>query len=1596
MKTLLLAVLLFAQRPTPVGLQTGTITGRLLNEDGSPAAKVRVSAMSIPENRNGGNEAPTLMTLTETESDGRYRLADVPVGRYYIVAGFVDSPTYYPRGTGAAGATAVNVTLNATTPNIDFRIERPSSGLTISGRVIQEASSLGQVQVSLSGQNNGSYVNSTAPVKLDGSFEFVRVRPGTYTLTANPSPFPEPRTITVTDKDVTGVAVRLPWTGEVIGRVTVDGGGPAPTFSMLFKGENRQVSSYYQGSSETFRTTLPEGFFVFTATPIPSGFYVKSVTSGTTDLLSNPLHMGRTNPPSEIAVTLGVSTPSPWVKVSGYVKGLPAGTTSISFSGPIASISTPVAADGSFEFPKLLPGVYTMTTGVALGRSWQAITLTVPHRDVAGVELALPVTREITGRIIVEDGAPVPRPSLLLSRSGEDQSPSNAPTAAPSMAKLLVSSPEARSEQQVVYLTVEQDGSFKTSIPEGRYTVTTQVPQYASAPSYSVKSFSYGSTDLLKESLVIGDANSSEMRLTFSPLSVNRWVKVSGRVIGMTATSASSGRVTVSLTNPLLAGSVTTNVRADGSFEFPRVYSGNYQTQVSGVSSPLPIAPVSVAVSNSDVTNVEIVVPRQKQVSGRLILEGRGVLPRFNIPLTFTGGSNAGQTTTINVSPRPDGGFTVTLPVGEHQLGRPSNMPAGYSLKSVQYGSTNLFAGLFRVTEKDAEELRITIATPDLPPVKVRGKVTGLDAPTVARGITLNLTDPRLVTTLQAAVLNDGSFEFPAVFPGNYNTMLSVTIPAFRMPTVNVANREITDLEIILPRLIQIAGRVVLEGSGPIPRLSIPFTTTGGASPQTAMVSINTQGDSTFRVTLPEGQFQLGRPNGLPNGFTLKSVQYGSTDVTGATLKVSSAEPAELRLTITTPDLPRFKVSGKVSGLDPTTLARGSINVSLTETRYAIPLQVAVRPDGSFQFPDVFPGNYTARISAALPYVNASFVPVNVTSSDVTNVELVAPRVKEIVGRVVLEGSGAMPRMTVPLVLTAPGPTSSAMTTTISPQPDGTFRLSVPEGSRRVGQVIGLPEGYKVKSITYGNVDLLTTDLQVTASDTAELRITVSTPSLKPVQVSGRVNGIDPTMFSRGPVSITLTATPYATPLVASVAPDGSFSFPEVFPGAWSARATGPGIAPGQTLSITVANTDVRNVEFGVPAQKEVIGRVVLEGPAPMPRFSFRPTQELGGLRNSIFLPLIAINPAPNGTFRVTLPEGERPLGELTGLPAGYTLKAATYGTTDLLREPLKISRKDTAELVLTVTAPTIKPVSVSGKVEGLDSAVLARGIARVMMGSPTFGGSMFAPVKPDGTFEFPSVFPGTYLAQVAAPTLPENVPPNIAVQPNAAGVVTLAPVGVPAVGPSGTSIAVTDKDIRDLTLSLPRQHLIVGRLEIQGGGPFPRLPLTFSGLVSQTTLGATTVTPFNPQSDGTFRFTLPEGDRTVNVAQLPAGYALKSITYGNTDPRQTPLRVEANKPTSELRVTLEKTAPTPWVRVSGKVTGLPAEAQNIRVGLIGAFNVPQEVAVNPDGTFAFPQVFQGPSSVRLLGNIGATLPPLVNFTAGAGDITNLEIVIQR
>jgi hypothetical protein len=92
------------------------VTGTVRLPSGRPAAAVPVVAIVAPGSGRSANDFLVLARLTQTDIDGRYRLEDIPAGRYFIAAGPVPSPTFYP-GTSLQNEARV-VTLTQDQPAV--------------------------------------------------------------------------------------------------------------------------------------------------------------------------------------------------------------------------------------------------------------------------------------------------------------------------------------------------------------------------------------------------------------------------------------------------------------------------------------------------------------------------------------------------------------------------------------------------------------------------------------------------------------------------------------------------------------------------------------------------------------------------------------------------------------------------------------------------------------------------------------------------------------------------------------------------------------------------------------------------------------------------------------------------------------------------------------------------------------------------------------------------------------------------------------------------------------------------------------------------------------------------------------------------------------------------------------------------------------------------------------------------------------------------------------------------------------------------------------------------------------------------------------
>src|SRR6185295_7872198 len=211
---MLMLIMVLTHALTASQTDRGIVTGRLHSSDGNAASGVRVAAVPVPDSNLPSTPvtALVLMSITQTDSSGSYRLENIPPGRYYITAGYVDAPMYFPGVMTSSAATIVAITAASPIVGIDFTLPHPLN-LKVSGRLTGAPipdSNPEMRMVTLFPMEPGPAFLS-AQYNPDGSFEFLNVRPAKYLV----SPFAvsaiarEMTIIDVADHDVTGVEIGM-------------------------------------------------------------------------------------------------------------------------------------------------------------------------------------------------------------------------------------------------------------------------------------------------------------------------------------------------------------------------------------------------------------------------------------------------------------------------------------------------------------------------------------------------------------------------------------------------------------------------------------------------------------------------------------------------------------------------------------------------------------------------------------------------------------------------------------------------------------------------------------------------------------------------------------------------------------------------------------------------------------------------------------------------------------------------------------------------------------------------------------------------------------------------------------------------------------------------------------------------------------------------------------------------------------------------------------------------------------------------------------------------------------------------------------------
>jgi hypothetical protein len=307
MMTIVALVLLLLQAATPA--RTGVVSGQLQTKEGTPAAAIRISALPAPPPNirpsDGQNyyaaTAPASTALTDAQ--GRYRLANLGPGRYFVIASVFGFPTFYPGTTNADGGTVITISPEApAVDSINFTVLMPPGG-RVTGRVSTPPAASSQEKAILSGIALGELLET--PVGADGSFTFGHLPTGSYLL----SLFPTPPGMPSRPFQVGATDMRIDLVRPVVHRVTGRLVGPKnvlPRVLIGFATEKSYVTATV-GPDGTFSAQLQPARHVIELGGLPPGFTLGSARLGNQDVAQG-LSVGG----SDVSgVTITVAPPPP-------------------------------------------------------------------------------------------------------------------------------------------------------------------------------------------------------------------------------------------------------------------------------------------------------------------------------------------------------------------------------------------------------------------------------------------------------------------------------------------------------------------------------------------------------------------------------------------------------------------------------------------------------------------------------------------------------------------------------------------------------------------------------------------------------------------------------------------------------------------------------------------------------------------------------------------------------------------------------------------------------------------------------------------------------------------------------------------------------------------------------------------------------------------------------------------------------------------------------------------------------------------------------------------------------------------------------------
>jgi hypothetical protein len=441
-------------------VQSGTITGKVVDPLGKPMPFVRVQALRYV----AGTRITDLpiITLRATDDRGEYRMFFVPPGEYLIRAflgdGVMASPstppntgeiprmvsTLFPNTTDAAEASKVTVKSGEELRGIDISIKmefvapppppRPvTGGFKISGQVIDGLlPRVGTGMLLLGSEAEPGPPRPVGNVIIGGTpgvFEIPSVQPGNYDLFVS---MPDPRgsqgtggavqawgrtTIEVRDRDVEGVRMTIHPSVDVPGIVKIDGKA-APADGTLKIGLSalgtagrlpnfRGIRERAQTPDAQGKVSIPaaaEGNYDVFVQGVPENFYIADVRQGDSSILVSGIAVRDVSPaPFEVLI----------VSDGGTVEGLVSNAEKKPLGNAVVVLvpsdrqllrlykTATAGPDGKYSFRGVRPGEYKVFAGPpgpapAGGITPELLSIIEPKGTSVIVKAATSATADVT------------------------------------------------------------------------------------------------------------------------------------------------------------------------------------------------------------------------------------------------------------------------------------------------------------------------------------------------------------------------------------------------------------------------------------------------------------------------------------------------------------------------------------------------------------------------------------------------------------------------------------------------------------------------------------------------------------------------------------------------------------------------------------------------------------------------------------------------------------------------------------------------------------------------------------------------------------------------------------------------------------------------------------------------------------------------------------------------------------------------------------------------------------------------------------------------------------------------------------------------